>query len=233
MRREDPETRNARNRSVADLFKAQLQAEITKDPNVEKNAEDANVKGSTESVMGKAKESPEKAAPKQQKVEKGVSLDDWGRDDEEETEEKLKASEQVQTSVASPSTAMQDTPAMKSPESIMKSPESTETAQEKYAPEPALVTMAGSDGEAEKKMEEEKDPRSKFNTELNEKIREDQKGDETFYDPRKSGFKETYYFEKFKVLPHEFPEFKKLIRKAYCEALCWVFAYYYKGIFYC
>ena len=42
-------------------------------------------------------------------------------------------------------------------------------------------------------------------------------------------YKQKYYFEKFKVMPHELPEFRKLIQKAYCEALCWIFAYYYKG----
>jgi len=42
-------------------------------------------------------------------------------------------------------------------------------------------------------------------------------------------FKQQYYFQKFKVTPEEFPEFRKLIAKAYCEALCWIFAYYYKG----
>ena len=43
------------------------------------------------------------------------------------------------------------------------------------------------------------------------------------------GYKERYYNEKFKIFPQDFPEFKILIKQAYIEALCWVFAYYYKG----
>lgn len=43
------------------------------------------------------------------------------------------------------------------------------------------------------------------------------------------GYRERYYHEKFHVLPHELPEFTYLIKKAYVEALCWIYSYYYKG----
>ena len=44
------------------------------------------------------------------------------------------------------------------------------------------------------------------------------------------GFKRRYYWDKFKITSDDFPEFRNLIQQAYIEGLCWVFAYYYKGL---
>ena len=46
------------------------------------------------------------------------------------------------------------------------------------------------------------------------------------------GYKQRYYFEKFKIHPRDFMEFKMHIQQAYVEGLCWLFAYYYKGLIY-
>lgn len=42
-------------------------------------------------------------------------------------------------------------------------------------------------------------------------------------------YKEKYYQRKFKISPQDYPELKSQIKRSYVEALCWNFAYYYKG----
>lgn len=41
--------------------------------------------------------------------------------------------------------------------------------------------------------------------------------------------KQEFYEQKFKMTPRDFPMFKQQIKQAYVEALCWTYAYYYKG----
>ena len=92
----------------------------------------------------------------------------------------------------------------------------------------------------ENNLKESEEDRDKLFFEELKKMNEEEKLKETQIEEKTTGldkilwseigFKERYYTEKFKISPQDFPEFKAQIQQAYVEALCWNFAYYYKGL---
>jgi 5'-3' exoribonuclease 2 len=194
---------NERNRTVANQLKEEIKMVI--------QAEEATV-GSTGASLTEWKaevESKPETLPQITKEPSNQAME----------EEKLPANVEKQNSVENPS---------EDPEGM------ADIAKKIVLGEPVIPELAEEDDDPLKalqnKPEKELTPQELFQKELQTVLKTEaplpEEDDLRLGD---SGFKRRYYGDKFKIGPDDFPEFRGLIQQSYVEALCWIFAYYYKG----